>query len=226
MGHADFRVGKRIFATLGYPDKGWAMVKLTPEQQRMLVESEPELFTPVSGGWGRSGSTQVRLAAADRAALESAITMAWKNVAPRKLLRTLDEHATPADMAAFDRARACADEAGLMGIEVSTSYGTPSLRAGGKFLLRMKDPSTLVLRCALEEKEMLIAAAPAIYFETDHYKGWPAILIRMAQIGDRELQHRLRRAWELVAPKKLKALSRQPTKPSPSLARRRRPRQG
>ena len=37
---ADFRVGKRIFATLGYPDDGWGMVKLTPEQQSMLVEAD------------------------------------------------------------------------------------------------------------------------------------------------------------------------------------------
>ena len=46
---ADFRVGKRIFATLGYPDDGWGMVKLTPEQQSMLVEAEPEIFRPVPG---------------------------------------------------------------------------------------------------------------------------------------------------------------------------------
>ena len=33
MGHPDFRVGGRIFATLGYPDAKWGMVALTPEQQ-------------------------------------------------------------------------------------------------------------------------------------------------------------------------------------------------
>jgi hypothetical protein len=43
---ADFRVGKRIFATLGYPDDAWGMVKLTQEQQSMLVEAEPEIFRP------------------------------------------------------------------------------------------------------------------------------------------------------------------------------------
>ncbi|MGY3135326.1 hypothetical protein ACVWZM_006008 [Bradyrhizobium sp. USDA 4501] len=42
-GTADFRVGKRIFATLGYPDQDWGMVKLTPEQQAMVVEAEPEI---------------------------------------------------------------------------------------------------------------------------------------------------------------------------------------
>src|ERR1700682_4057014 len=61
QGHADFRAGKRIFATLGYPDQDWGMVKLTPEQQSVLVEAEPDIFRPVPGGWGRQGSTNVRL---------------------------------------------------------------------------------------------------------------------------------------------------------------------
>ncbi len=65
QGHADFRVSGRIFATLGYPDQDWGMVKLTPEQQSMLVEAEPEMFRPVPCGWGKQGSTNVRLAAAD-----------------------------------------------------------------------------------------------------------------------------------------------------------------
>ena len=80
---ADFRVGKRIFATLGYPDDAWGMVKLTPAQQSMLVEAEPDIFRPVPGGWGKQGYTNVRLAKADAAALKSALTMAWKNVAPK-----------------------------------------------------------------------------------------------------------------------------------------------
>ena len=35
-GHADFRSGGKVFATLGYPDETWAMVKLTPDQQEMM----------------------------------------------------------------------------------------------------------------------------------------------------------------------------------------------
>ena len=72
QGHADFRIGTRVFATLGYPDDKWGMVKLTPEQQSILVDSEPEIFRPVPGGWGRQGSTNVRLAKADAATLRSA----------------------------------------------------------------------------------------------------------------------------------------------------------
>jgi len=90
QGHADFRVGKRIFATLGYPDGDWGMVKLTPEQQSMLVDAEPGIFLPVAGGWGRQGNTNVRLATADQATLQSALTMAWNNVAPKALTKFRD----------------------------------------------------------------------------------------------------------------------------------------
>jgi hypothetical protein len=83
--HADFRVGKRIFATLGYPDDAWGMVKLLPEQQALLVETEPEMFRPVPGAWGRNGSTNVRLAKIDQVTLRSALKMAWRNVAPKSL---------------------------------------------------------------------------------------------------------------------------------------------
>src|ERR1700761_7077353 len=84
QGHADFRVGKRIFATLGYPDETWGMVKLTAEQQSMLVEAEPEVFRPVPGGWGKHGSTNVRLSKADAKTLKSALHQAWSNVAPKQ----------------------------------------------------------------------------------------------------------------------------------------------
>ena len=51
--------------------------------------------------------------------------------------------------------------------------------------MRMKDAETLVLLCPLEQKEFLMEVSPEIYFETDHYKGWPAVLIRLAAISGR-----------------------------------------
>ena len=59
------------------------MVKLTPEQQAMVVDAEPDIFRPVPGGWGKHGNTNVRLAKADLATLKSALAMAWQNVAPK-----------------------------------------------------------------------------------------------------------------------------------------------
>lgn len=79
MGHPDFRVKKRIFATMGYPDDGHAVVKLTPEQQRDFVRFEPEVFTPVKGGWGAKGMTQLRLAKATAKTARPALEAAWRN---------------------------------------------------------------------------------------------------------------------------------------------------
>ncbi|MDQ6868335.1 MAG: MmcQ/YjbR family DNA-binding protein [Pseudomonadota bacterium] len=86
QGHPDFRVRGKIFATLGWPDLAWAMVKLTPVEQEVLVQAEPEVFTPVQGGWGRRGATNVRLAVADEATARSALAMAWRNRAPKSLV--------------------------------------------------------------------------------------------------------------------------------------------
>ena len=87
MEHPDFRVGGKIFATLGYPDAGFGMVKLTPEQQEAFVDAEPAVFAPVRGGWGRSGATAVRLRAAKTKSLGLALTLAWRNAAPRELAK-------------------------------------------------------------------------------------------------------------------------------------------
>jgi hypothetical protein len=78
MNHPDFRVGNRIFATLGYPDGSWAMVKLPPEEQHRLVESMPETFKPAAGAWGRQGSTMVRLEKAKPKVMSFALEMAWR----------------------------------------------------------------------------------------------------------------------------------------------------
>ena len=84
-GTTDFRrVGGRIFATMGYPDAAHAMVKLTPEQQRLLVEAEPEIFLPVKGKWGLGGATNVRLKTADATTMRSALAMAWQNAGEAK----------------------------------------------------------------------------------------------------------------------------------------------
>jgi hypothetical protein len=83
-GHPDFRAAGRVFATMGYPDKDWAMVKLTPDQQRMLCAAEPAIFQPVKGGWGLRGATNLKLGAADPRTARSALVMALQNVtAPR-----------------------------------------------------------------------------------------------------------------------------------------------
>ena len=90
MGHPDFRVGGKIFATLGYPDSGWAMVKLTTEQQDGFVDADAAAFAPVKGGWGKKGATNVRLKTVRKDLLRAALVAAWLNTAPKKLIPLLD----------------------------------------------------------------------------------------------------------------------------------------
>lgn len=86
MDHPDFRVGGKIFASLGYPDNEHGMVILPPEDQARLVRTNPKIFTPAKGAWGKSGSTTVRLEAVDAATLRSALEIAWRKRAPKDLL--------------------------------------------------------------------------------------------------------------------------------------------
>jgi hypothetical protein len=90
VGHPDFRVGGKIFATLG-PAEDWGMVKLTAEQQALFVRAEPDVFRPANGAWGRRGSTIVRLADADEATVRQALIAAWRNTAPKRLVQDHDE---------------------------------------------------------------------------------------------------------------------------------------
>ena len=85
MGHADFRVGGKIFATLGAPDEAWGMAALMPEQQEDFITLAPAAFKPAAGAWGRGGSTLVRLEEVPEDLLEAALAAAWRKRAPRKL---------------------------------------------------------------------------------------------------------------------------------------------
>jgi hypothetical protein len=81
----------KIFATLSYPARGWGMVKLTPEQQYYFSKEDPEIFVPVKGSWGRRGATSVHLKNVGKATLQKAISAAWRNTAPKRLLAELAE---------------------------------------------------------------------------------------------------------------------------------------
>ena len=76
-GAADFRVGGRIFATLAHEQLGLGNLMLTPELQQTLITEAPEVFLPVSGGWGRMGITHIRLAEATPEQLLKGLQIAW-----------------------------------------------------------------------------------------------------------------------------------------------------
>jgi hypothetical protein len=84
MGHPDFRVHGKIFATLHYPDENWGMVKLPPDEQHTFVQAQPEVFVPVKGAWGRQGSTNVRLEPVDASTLRHALGIAWRDASAKR----------------------------------------------------------------------------------------------------------------------------------------------
>jgi hypothetical protein len=101
MGNPDFRVDGRIFATLASAKQGYGNLMLSVEQQTAFVEEMPEVFLPIPGGWGRMGSTHIRLAEATEDVLYGALHTAWKlrvdkNAKPsKKKILPKDRRETP-----------------------------------------------------------------------------------------------------------------------------------
>jgi hypothetical protein len=91
------------------------------------------------------------------------------------------------------------------GTEVSISYGTPSVKVGGKVLSRLRTDAegALAIRCDFIDREMLLQADPDVFFITDHYRDYPMILVRLDKIRADALPDLVERAWRLQAPKKL-----------------------
>lgn len=118
----------------------------------------------------------------------------------------------------------------LPGVEAGMSYGTPALKVKGKLLSRLKeDGETIVVRVDFEVRDALLAAAPETFYITDHYRGYPAVLVRLSRISREELRQLLEEAWRGVAPKRLAAAfdsprpppTTRPRPPASSRARRR-----
>jgi len=90
MGHPDFRVKNKIFATIS-PDATKGMAKLTPDQQRSYMRLEPKVFHPCNGIWGKRGATYITLKPAKELMVLQALTEAWRNTAPKKLHEQLEQ---------------------------------------------------------------------------------------------------------------------------------------
>ena len=95
----------------------------------------------------------------------------------------------------------------LPGVEVSTSYGTPALRVGGKHMCRLRpeDGGVLALRVTdMGEREALLQGEPETFFTTPHYDGYPYVLVRLKSVDPEELGELVEEAWRLRAPAKLR----------------------
>jgi hypothetical protein len=92
------------------------------------------------------------------------------------------------------------------GVEEGTSYGTPAFTFRNKFLARVReDGETLVIKCGFDERDYRIQADPATFFTTEHYNGYPTVLVRLARVSPGDLHDVLEQAWLHSAPRRLVA---------------------
>jgi hypothetical protein len=92
----------------------------------------------------------------------------------------------------------------LPGVEECLSYGTPGFRVRGKFLARLwEDGETLVVKCGDDERDFRMKAEPETFFVTEHYRGYPTVLVRLGRVREDDLQAVLEEAWRRQAPKRL-----------------------
>jgi hypothetical protein len=92
----------------------------------------------------------------------------------------------------------------LPGVEEGLSYGTPGFRVRGKFLARMwEDGQVLVVKCGDTERDLRMQADPETFFITEHYRGYPTVLVRLSRVTPAELREVLQEAWRRQAPKRL-----------------------
>ena len=84
----------------------------------------------------------------------------------------------------------------LADAELSTSYGKPAVKLRGKaFVYPGREPGSFAVAAPLPDKEMLIATDPDTFWESDHYRGWPAVLVRYGSAARDRIETVITRAW-------------------------------
>ena len=102
----------------------------------------------------------------------------------------------------FDDVRKAAHR--LPGVDDGTSYGTPALKVRGKLFVRLhQDGECFVLRTTILDRQIMMQANPDVFFLTDHYVGYPWVLVRLSTVRKGDLPALIEMAWRLVAPKSL-----------------------
>jgi hypothetical protein len=91
MGHPDFRVRGKIFASLG-PKEAWGMIKLSPDEQAKFVRAAAGSFEPFNGAWGLRGATKICLEEAKVAVVRKALVAAWRQYAPKRVIEYFDKN--------------------------------------------------------------------------------------------------------------------------------------
>jgi len=91
----------------------------------------------------------------------------------------------------------------MPGLEESTAYGLPALKVQGKLLAcvpanRSAEPGSLVVRVDFDDRAELLAAAPGVYYLTDHYLDYSGVLVRLSRINPDVLRDLLGMAYKFV----------------------------
>jgi hypothetical protein len=115
-----------------------------------------------------------------------------------KQIKTSKKHRSTID---FDAVRKIG--LALPGVEESTAYGAPALKVRGKLLAcvpthRSAEPGSLVVRVGFDDRAELLAAAPDVYYVTDHYLGYSAVLVRLSRVTPDVLRDLLGMAHKFV----------------------------
>jgi hypothetical protein len=123
--------------------------------------------------------------------------------------------------------RVCKVARRLPGVTEGTSYGTPALHVGKKFLARLKeDGETIVIKIDFADREVLLELDPETFYLTDHYRPYPAVLVRLKHIPVGLLEQVIEQAWRFQAPKTIagrgsaRKASVNPVSPRPRRGRR------
>jgi hypothetical protein len=92
----------------------------------------------------------------------------------------------------------------LPAVEEGPCYGTPGFRVKGRFMARLKeDGRTLAVKCGDDERDFRMKADPKTFFVTDHYRGYPAVLVNLERVKESDLRDVIEQAWRFNAPRKL-----------------------
>ena len=84
----------------------------------------------------------------------------------------------------------------LPGAELSTSYGRPAVKVNGKaFVYPGREPGSFAIASQLPEKELLMETDPDTFWETAHYRGWTAVLVRFGSPDRERIETVITRAW-------------------------------
>ena len=105
----------------------------------------------------------------------------------------------------FDTVREVAR--GLADVEEASAYGSPAIKVRGQLLAciainKSAEPASLMVRVDFAQRTELLAAAPDVYYVTDHYVNYPAVLVRLSRIHPDALRDLLGMAWRFVTAKK------------------------